>query len=230
MTTKAVVLHSGGMDSSLCLLLAKEQFGAKNILSLGLRYGQRHSAELSAAATIADHFGIAREEIDMPVLPGWEESSLIAHSLPIQSSGTVPNSFVPGRNGLFLMMAAVRAGSLGAHQLFIGVMELEGAYSGYPDCSRRYIDSVEAVIRQDLQDPLFSIQTPLIRMTKAQTMELGDSLGVLEYLFTHTITCYNGLPLWGCKACPACRLRNEGIAEFCRTHPNKKVPLLNEKI
>ena len=120
------------------------------------------------------------------------------------------------------MMAAPMARGVGAHALYIGVMEREGANSGYPDCNRPYIDSVQAVIRLDLQDPSFSIQTPLIDMSKAETMALADSLGALDFLLQHTVTCYNGVPLIGCQECPSCRLRNEGIVEFYRTHPARK--------
>jgi 7-cyano-7-deazaguanine synthase len=209
------------MDSSLCLLLARNQFGSDRVVSIGFGYQQRHAAELMAAAEIAQHYGIRREVIQMPPVPGWEDSALVTHSMPIVSGNTVPNSFVPGRNGLFLMMASIRARVLGAHALFIGVMEREGTNSGYPDCSRAYIDAVQTVIRYDLQDPHFSIQTPLVHMTKAQTMELADSLGELDFLLSHTITCYEGIPGRGCRSCPACRLRNEGIDEFFRTHPEK---------
>ncbi len=222
MRYKALVLHSGGMDSSLCLLLARDQFGADNVLSLGFRYQQRHQTELLAAEVIASNYGIRREVVDMPLLLGWETSSLLTHSLPIQSEKGIPNSFVPGRNGLFLMMASVRARSVGARTMFIGVMEQEGANSGYPDCSRGYIDSVQAVIRHDLSDPSFSIETPLIRHTKAETLELADSQGALEFLLAHTVSCYNGIPLHGCGGCPACCLRNDGIREFIHSHPDRE--------
>ena len=98
MTADALVLHSGGMDSSICLLLAKQRFGADRVLSVGFRYGQRHASELIAAAAIADHFGVSRVVIDLPPLPGWEESSLLTHALPIQMRGALPNAFVPARN------------------------------------------------------------------------------------------------------------------------------------
>jgi 7-cyano-7-deazaguanine synthase len=210
------------MDSSICLLLAAKQYGNDNVMSLGVRYQQRHKSELRAAEEIAAHYGICREVIDLPPLPGWDTSSLISHSLSIKTSVGCPNSFVLGRNGLFLMMAAPMARNVGAHTLFIGVMEREGAQSGYPDCNRLYIDSVQTVMRLDLQDPSFSIKTPLIHMSKAETMELADSLGALEFLLQHTVSCYNGVPLLGCQECPSCRLRNEGVIEFYRKHPERK--------
>lgn len=214
MTTDALVLHSGGMDSSICLLLAKKRFGSEKVLSVGFRYGQRHNSELDAAAEIADHFGIHRLVIDLPVLPGWEGSSLLSHSLPIQMLDGLPNSFVPGRNGLFLMMSAPLARAVGAHLMYIGVMEIEGSFSGYPDCHRTYIDAVENVVRQDLQDPTFSIQTPLVSLSKAQTLEMASSLGALDYLLEHTVTCYNGVRGKGCGSCPSCTLRRAGEEEF----------------
>jgi len=224
MSYETIVLHSGGMDSSLCLLLAAREYGREHVLSLGFRYGQRHDVELKAAEAIAAYYGIQRKVIDLAPLPGWDTSSLIDHSLPIQSAERCPNSCVVGRNGLFLMMAAPMARSVGAHNLVIGVMEREGAHSGYPDCSRLYIDSVQTVIRFDLSDPFFSIQTPLIHMSKAETMECADRLGVLEFLLQHTVTCYNGIPLSGCQKCPSCTLRNEGIVDFYRRHPEKTPP------
>ena len=213
MTADALVLHSGGMDSSICLLLARERFGADKIVSVGFRYGQRHASELQAAADIASHFGVRRVLIDLPALPGWEGSSLLSHSLAIEG-GSLPNSFVPGRNGLFLMAAAPFARSLGAHRIYIGVMELEGEFSGYPDCRRSYIDAVEAVIRLDLQDPEFSVETPLICLTKAQTLEAAASFGSLDYLLEHTVSCYNDLSGRGCGSCPACTLRRAGEDKF----------------
>ena len=288
MSYETIVLHSGGMDSSLCLLLAVKEYGSKNVISLGFRYHQRHETELKAADMIAAHYGVRREVIDMPLVPGWESSSLISRSLPVPeepfaklatalcswrrghssdlsspivttmgfveigalpfagtshiavasfakaseefsihdrtSSAGCPNSIVTGRNGLFLMMASPLAKSVGAEALCIGVMEREGANSGYPDCNRAYIDSVQTVIRLDLHNPSFSIQTPLIDMSKAETMELADSLGELEFLLQNTVTCYNGVPITGCRACPSCRLRNEGIVEFYRSHPDRMPP------
>lgn len=221
----AIVLHSGGMDSSICLGLAARKFGPSQVISLGFRYKQRHEAELDAAATIANHLSVRRLVIDVPVIPGWESSSLLEHSLPIGisnnslSSMGIPNSFITSRNGLFLMMAAPLARVVGARHLYIGVMEREGANSGYPDCSRNYIDLVQSVIRADLQDPGITIETPLCTLSKAETLEIAHDVGILEYLLQHTISCYEGKPILGCTKCPACRLRNEGIATFYRGHP-----------
>lgn len=211
---KAIVLHSGGMDSSICLLLACKEFGKDHVVSLGFNYAQRHTSEINAARYIASHFGVKRVEIDLPKMPGWECSSLVNTTLSIKQEGAIPNSFVPARNGLFLLMAAPYAKAADAKTIYVGVMEQEGANSGYPDCSRQYIDLVQAVIRADLQDSAFRIETPLVHMSKAQTLEVAHSLGELEFLLEHTISCYEGISKEGCKICPACLLRNKGISDF----------------
>jgi 7-cyano-7-deazaguanine synthase len=210
----AIVLHSGGMDSSICLYLAVKRFGKDRVLSLGFDYGQRHGAELAAAETIAGLVGVRRRVVKVPDVIGWEDSSLLSKRLSISNGSGIPNSFVPARNGLFLLMASPLAKQVGAQCLYIGVMELEGANSGYPDCSRAYIDAVQTVIRLDLQDPQFLIETPLIRMTKRDTIQLAHDLKILDLLLEHTVTCYEGLRGDGCKLCPACKLRNEGVREF----------------
>lgn len=215
MCASAIVLHSGGMDSSICLQLAINRFGKDSVISLGFDYHQRHSSELQAAAEIATLFGVRRTVLQMPVVCGWEESSLLSTTTSFQREGSsVPNSFVPSRNGLFLLMSAPLARRLGASHLYIGVMELEGENSGYPDCSRAYIDAVQTVIRLDNSDPSFSIETPLISMTKKETIALAHSLGILDLLLTTTVTCYAGLKGEGCRQCPACILRNKGLHEF----------------
>jgi len=222
----AIVLHSGGMDSSICLALSVEKFGASRVLSLGFSYQQRHRSELKAAETMADFFGVKREIIDIPVLSGWNDSSLLDHHRSITTGEQgIPNSFVPGRNSLFLLVSAVFARKIGVHRLYLGVMEREGAFSGYPDCRRSYVDLVQELVRLDIQDPHLLIETPLISMTKAETMEVAYSLGVLEFLLCHAISCYHGIDLLGCRSCPACQLRNEGIRQWAESHPDYCLPV-----
>jgi 7-cyano-7-deazaguanine synthase len=220
----AVVLHSGGMDSSICLGLAAKRFGASRVISLGFTYQQRHFSELQAASAIADHLSVRRLTIDVPILPGWENSSLVQSTIPIDTSQTIPNTFVASRNGLFLMMAAPLVRAVEARYMYIGIMEKEEANSGYPDCSRHYIDLVQSVIQADLQDKDVVVETPLCHLTKDQTLSIASDLGILDYLLEHTISCYEGLPLIGCKVCPACRLRNEGIITFYRERPHLMIP------
>lgn len=220
MKKKAIVVHSGGMDSSLCLALAIKEFSAPEVLSLSFTYNQRHAIELERARTISEHFRVDHAEVNLSCLSEITESALIGHDTPIEhKEGKAPNTLVVGRNGLMARLAAIHAHSLGAKFIYMGVMELEEANSGYRDCSRHYMDLVEAALRMDVNDVKFEIRTPLVKMTKKDTMELGLRLGVIEYLLENTITCYEGLEKEGCLKCPACKLRNAGLKIFSLQHP-----------
>lgn len=221
MKKKAVVVHSGGMDSSLCLALAVKDFGPENVLSLSFTYNQRHSIELERATTISQHFGVDHAELDLSCLSQITKSALIGNDQKIEhKKGETPNTIVIGRNGLMARLAGIHANSLGANAIYLGVMELEAANSGYRDCSREYMDVIQKALRMDFADESFEIRTPLVRMTKKETMELGYKLGVLEYLLETTVTCYEGIEKEGCMKCPACKLRNEGIKIFSLEHPS----------
>lgn len=226
---QALVVHSGGMDSSLCLALAVREFGAANVLSISFDYHQRHSNELERAQKIASHFKVDHTIIDLSCLTQITENALTNRHLAItHEKGQAPTTLVVGRNGLMARLAGIHAQSLGAHCIFMGIMELEGANSGYRDCSRSYMDLIQSALRLDFADESFEIRTPLVRMTKAQTMELGLELGVLTYLLEETVTCYNGLPRIGCQSCPACLLRNAGLREFLSTHQDFKFSWKND--
>lgn len=220
MKKKAVVVHSGGMDSSLCLAFAIKEFGKTEVLSLSFNYGQRHSEEISRAKKISEHFGVDHVEINLQCLSQITESALTNKNQAIQhETGKAPNTLVVGRNGLMARLAGIHAHSLGAKCIYLGIMELEEANSGYRDCSRNYMNLIEAALQMDFADPTFEIRTPLVKMTKKETMEVGLSLGVIEYLLENTITCYEGIPHAGCLKCPACKLRNQGLKIFSLEHP-----------
>jgi len=217
---QVIVVHSGGMDSSICLAQAIRDFGREQVLSLTFSYQQRHSNEIQQARRICEQWGVDHFELDLSCLNQITENSLTRHSLPIESqSGEPPNSLVLGRNGLMARLAAIHGHSLGAQAIYMGVIEVESANSGYRDCSRLYMDKMEEILRMDLDQPGFEIRTPLVYMTKRETLELAYQLGVLEFLLEETITCYEGVPKKGCGLCPACLLRNQGIAEFLTFHP-----------
>lgn len=223
MKKKAVVVHSGGMDSSLCLALAVKEFGTENVLSVSFTYNQRHSIELERATEISRHFNVDHVLLDLSCLSKITDSALIGNDKTIEHKpGEAPNTLVTGRNGLMARVAAIHANSLGAHCIYMGVMELEEANSGYRDCSRTYMDIVEAALKMDFADPSFEIRTPLVKMNKKETMELGFELGVLQYLLETTVTCYEGIPKEGCLKCPACKLRNNGLKIFSLEHPEFK--------
>lgn len=223
MKKQALVVHSGGMDSSLCLALAVKEFGAENVLSVSFTYNQRHGEELNRSEKICDHFKVDHVELNLDCLSQITESALIGKTQKIEhQKGQAPNTLVVGRNGLMARLAGIHAHSLGANCIYLGVMELEAANSGYRDCSRAYMDLIQAALRMDFADSSFEIRTPLISMTKKESMELGHKLGVLEFLLENTITCYEGIEKAGCLKCPACKLRNEGLKIFSLEHPEFK--------
>lgn len=226
---KAVVVHSGGMDSSLCLALAMQEFGKENVLSLSFSYQQRHPTELQQAEKICKDWGVDHYVIQLDCLKEITQSALLDPAMAIvHEQGHPPNTLVVGRNGLMARIAAIHANNLGANCIYMGVMELEGANSGYRDCSRHYMDLMQTILRIDLDNPLFEIRTPLVHLYKKDTLVLAHRLGLLTYLLNETITCYEGIAKQGCGHCPACQLRNEGLTLFHKAFPG--VPLPYKKI
>lgn len=222
---KAVVVHSGGMDSSLCLAEAINTFGRDAVLSLSFNYNQRHSLELKAAQFICDSWQVDHVVLDITCLSEITHNALTDPHMRIQKRvDEAPNTLVTGRNGLMARIAAIHADALGAECIYMGVIEVESANSGYRDCTRAYMDLLQDILRIDLDNANFVIHTPLVFMTKKQTMTFGYQLGVLEFLLEHTVTCYEGIAQQGCQVCPACVLRNQGLAEFLEDHPEFALP------
>ena len=228
LTKKAVVIHSGGMDSSLCLALAIERFGRKDVLSLSFDYQQRHGlAELTQAAKICQDWQVDHVVLNIDCLQQITSNALTDHSVTMNKRVPVegpPNTLVVGRNGLMARLAAIHADSLQANCIYLGVEENEN--SSYRDCSRTYMDLMQQILQIDLDNAYFTIETPLVAMTKKETLEVALRLGILDYLLTNTITCYRGVAALGCQECPACTLRNRGIAEFLAEHPDFEMPYL----
>jgi len=222
---KAVVVHSGGMDSSLCLKLALDEYGKENVLSLTFDYNQRHRHEIDHSKKICGEWGVDHIVLEISCLSQITNDALVNHTLNIEyKMGTAPNTLVVGRNGLMARIASIQAHSLGARCIYMGVLELEEANSGYRDCSRKYMDLMQDILRIDFDDPEFDIRTPLVFMTKVETMELANRLGILNFLLEATVTCYEGTPHWGCQRCPSCILKNRGIKNFLRRHPAHELP------
>ncbi len=222
---KALVIHSGGMDSSLCLALAMREFGQQNVLSLSFAYGQRHHPELMQAEKICREWGVDHTLLKIDCLNAITDNALMNATIPIaHHSGQPPNTLVLGRNGLMARLGAIHAHPMGAKCIYMGVIEMDGSNSGYRDCSRHYMDLEQEVLRLDLDDAHFEIRTPLIHMTKKETMDLAHRLGILSFLLKETITCYEGIPQKGCERCPSCTLRNRGLAEFLAENPAFVMP------
>lgn len=215
MRKKTLVVHSGGMDSSLCLALAIRAFGVDEVLSVSFSYQQRHSNELIQAKKICHDWGVDHVILSVDCLKEITENALMNREIEIvHEEGKPPNTLVVGRNGLMARLAAIHAHHLGAHCIYMGVIEVDQWNSGYRDCSRKYMDLMQEILRLDLDDPSFEIQTPLVHLTKVETLEWAASLGILDYLLKETISCYEGVAGEGCRFCPACVLRNEGIRQY----------------
>ncbi len=220
---KTIVVHSGGMDSSICLALAIREFGVENVLSLSFSYQQRHSIELQQAKKICQEWGVEHTVLSINCL---DENALTNPEIPIEhQEGKAPNTLVVGRNGLMARLAAIHAHNLGVHTIYMGVIEVEE----YRDCSRAYMDLKQQILRIDLDDPLFEIRTPLVNMTKCETLEVADQLNLLSYLLDNTVTCYEGIMGEGCKVCPACKLRNQGIMDYMDISERPESPLFREQ-
>ncbi len=218
----AIVIHSGGMDSSLCLALAIREFTAQRVLSLSFSYQQKASNELEQADFICREWGVDHALIDVKCLALLTSNAITDSSIPLNwKEGEEPPSLVMGRNGLMAHLGGIHAHELGASCIYMGVLEEEAEEIGYRDCSEEYIRLKEKSLQIDLANPHFEIRTPLIHMRKEQTLQLAHELGILDFLWENTISCYEGMPREGCQRCPACFLRNRGLARFKGLSTNK---------
>lgn len=211
---KAIVVFSGGQDSTTCLFWAKEQF--KEVEAVTFDYGQRHRLEIECAKKIAKEVGVKHHILDMSLLNQLAPNALTRDDIEVEEGkdGELPSTFVPGRNLLFLSFAGVLASQVGAKHIVTGVCETD--FSGYPDCRDVFIKSLNVTMNLAMDDT-FVIHTPLMWLTKAQTWELADQLGVLDFVRNNTLTCYNGIIADGCGECPACKLRKRGLDEYLRS-------------
>ncbi len=209
----ALVVFSGGQDSTTCLFWAKREF--KEVHALSFRYGQKHEKEVELARRIAEGAGVPFTAMDLPLIGTLGRNALTDTSMPmderIPDGEEFPNTFVPGRNLFFLSVAAVRARELGIRHIVTGVSQTD--YSGYPDCRDNFIKSLNVTLNLAM-DYQFVLHTPLMWRDKAQTWALADELGVLDLVRRETMTCYNGVPGDGCGHCPACKLRREGLEKY----------------
>ena len=213
---KAVVVLSGGQDSATCLALAIKKFGRDHVAAITFNYGQRHALETKFAKALAKRFGIARHKVvRLDFYRHLTSNALMNDDIAIakRKGASCPTTVVEGRNAIFLLSAGIWAKELGATEIYTGVSEAD--YSGYPDCRAAFIRAQQKTMRLAMEWP-FRIVTPFMHMTKADEWSLADSLGILDIIKNETLTCYNGIPGTGCGKCPACKLRNAGLAAFER--------------
>ncbi|WP_413438625.1 7-cyano-7-deazaguanine synthase QueC [Sulfuriferula sp. GW1] len=212
-TRRAVILLSGGLDSATVLAIARSSGFACHALSFD--YGQRHSAELDAAARVADRQGAVEHRVFKLDLAMFGGSALTDSriAVPEQASTGIPVTYVPARNTIMLSIALAWAEVLESRDIFIGVNAVD--YSGYPDCRPEYIASFETMAnlatKAGVEGKQLHIHTPLMQLGKAQIIRLGTELGV-DY--NATVSCYQADAAGrACGVCDSCRLRRQGFIE-----------------
>lgn len=222
--TPAVVLLSGGQDSTTLLHYAMRRHGRRNVFALGFNYGQRHRTELDQAGRIAAKYDVPYTVLDMHALSQVGTSALTGAgdvSAPHKALDNVPASFVPARNAIFLTMAFSYAQYLKAGYVYGGMCQTD--YSGYPDCRESFVRQLNRTLVDGYQpettNPVI-IDTPLMHITKGETFLLAEYVGALDDVVEMSHTCYEGdrttRHAWGygCGECPACKLRAAGWAEY----------------
>lgn len=209
---KALVVLSGGQDSTTCLYWAIDRFGAESVASVTFDYGQRHRVEIDCAAAIADYAGVSNTCLPIDTFAALGGDALTDPDIDV-GAGVVettglPNTFVPGRNLIFLTYAAAFAYQRGIDHLVTGVAQTD--YSGYPDCRQETITALQRALQLGMESEV-TIHTPLMHLSKKDTVLLARDLGALPAMaLTHT--CYNGRQP-PCGTCAACELRARGFAE-----------------
>jgi 7-cyano-7-deazaguanine synthase len=221
---RAVVVFSGGQDSTTCLIQALNKYESVHCITFD--YGQRHSNEIEVAKRIAEKLNISSHKIiDVNMLNQLAISSLTRENIDVpdyknHDDGDIPNTFVPGRNILFLTLASIYAYQVQANVVIAGVCETD--FSGYPDCRDEFVKALNHAISLGIGKNI-KFETPLMWLTKAETWALADSFGMLDFIKDETLTCYNGIKSHGCGKCDACYLRAKGLIEYqCMESKTKK--------
>jgi 7-cyano-7-deazaguanine synthase len=219
MSQPAVVLLSGGLDSTTCLAIAIDR--GFEVAALSFDYGQRHRAELEAARAVLEHYGIRRHFVFNVGLFGAIGGSALTdaniavpqHRSEAEMSHGIPLTYVPARNLVFLSYALGVAESVGAHDIFIGVNAMD--YGGYPDCRPEFIRAFEATanlaVKTGVEGGSFSVHAPLVEFTKADIIRRGTALRA-PYHLTHSCYAPSAVGV-ACGTCDSCTLRRRGFAE-----------------
>lgn len=213
---KAVVIFSGGQDSTTCLYYALATYD--EVEAITFAYGQKHSVEIEQSMKICERESVKQTIVDISFLNTLVESALTSNGNvnEINEKG-LPASFVPNRNQLFITLAHAYAQKIHAQYLIIGVCQTD--YSGYPDCRKDFVDLIQVASNIGSASNIV-IETPLMYLTKAQTFEMAQEYDCIDEVIEHSHTCYNGDRTkrhnwgYGCGKCPACELRQKGYEEF----------------
>ncbi|MFC4355658.1 7-cyano-7-deazaguanine synthase QueC [Chryseomicrobium palamuruense] len=211
---KAVVVFSGGQDSTTCLFWAIKNF--KEVEVITFDYGQRHALEIECAKQIAQELNVRHHILNMSLLNQLAPNALTRDDIEIKEGeeGELPSTFVPGRNLVFLSFAGILASQIGAKHIVTGVCETD--FSGYPDCRDIFVKSLNVTLNLSM-DTSFVIHTPLMWINKEETWALADQLGAFDFVRQKTLTCYNGIIADGCGECPACKLRLQGMEAYVQS-------------
>lgn len=211
---RAVVVFSGGQDSTTCLIQALHQYDEVHCVTFD--YGQRHRAEIDVARTLSRSLGArAHKVLDVTMLNELAVSSLTRDNIPVPAydptASGLPSTFVPGRNILFLTFAAIYAYQIEAEAVITGVCETD--FSGYPDCRDEFVKALNQAVNLGMARDI-RFETPLMWLNKAETWALADYWQQLPLIRHQTLTCYNGIQGDGCGECAACHLRANGLHEY----------------
>ncbi len=217
--SSALVVFSGGQDSTTCLGWAKNRFD--KVETLTFDYGQKHRVEIYQAKKIAKNLGVDNFVLSIDAFSQLNDSALIDGSLDISSSHkhkpNLPASFVPNRNAIFFTLAHAFAQKQGIKNIITGINQTD--YSGYPDCRMNFIEALELALNLGSESDI-RFHYPLINLTKAQTFELAKKEDILELVLNESHTCYNADHTtkhewgYGCGECPACILRKKGWEDY----------------
>lgn len=220
---KALVIFSGGQDSTTCLGYALKKYD--EVEAVSFLYGQKHEKEIEIAKNIAEELNVKFHVIDLSFFKEISVSALTSDGNmngehPLNKN--LPASYVPNRNALFITIAHAMAQTIGAGVLITGVCETD--FSGYPDCRNEFVVSLAKSLNIGAETDIV-VETPLMYLDKKQTWELAEEVGILELVRTRTLTCYNGVETlneWGmgCGECPSCKLRAKGYREFINKNNN----------
>jgi 7-cyano-7-deazaguanine synthase len=219
--SSALVLFSGGQDSTTCLFWAKKNFSA--VRAIAFNYGQRHKAELEAAKEIAGEAEVDLNIFQIDLISQLTENALTSQNIAIEEvkpDNRPPNTLVEGRNMLFLTYAAIFAKGKGIRDIVTGVGQAD--YSGYPDCRNEFIHSLNETLNLSMEYQ-FKIHTPLMWKDKSEIWQLSDELGIFDLVRTKTVTCYHGIGGEGCGYCPSCNLRKRGLENYLTIRVNERL-------
>ncbi|ASV33205.1 7-cyano-7-deazaguanine synthase QueC [Candidatus Hamiltonella defensa] len=211
---RAVLVFSGGQDSTTCLIQALHQYDEVHCITFD--YGQRHRSEIAIAQALAKKLKATSHKIlDLQLLNELAVSSLTRENIPLpkkqNSEGSLPNTFVPGRNIVFLTFSAIYAYQLDADVVITGVCETD--FSGYPDCRDEFVKSLNHAVTLGMQKNITFV-TPLMWLNKAETWALADYYQQMPLIRNKTLTCYNGIQGDGCGECLSCELRLKGLKYY----------------